>query len=547
MKYVILFLLSYISLQNIYTQNNQKIDSLLNIINTSKLDTIIINSYIELSELFRKNNTDTAIYFSNKGLILSEQKGYIKGQSHGLSSLGIAYTYKGDYEKALGYYEKALNLNIKMNYKEEIMQTFNSIGGVNYYLDNLPKAIENFQKSATIAEQLGDEYGFAQSYNNISSLYNKQKQYDKAIEYLDKSLQTRQKINDVKGIASCYNNLGGIYFEQKKYSEASQNFIKSLEIKEKLDDKKGMASCYNNLGSLCETQSESEQNQILKNQKQQESIDYYSKALSLYLELSDKNGLAAVYGNLSGLNLKLKNINKSIEFAQKAIDIAKEIGSLSWQKNNYERLAEAYYNSGNFKLAFDNFKIFKQLNDSIFNEDGNKQIAEMETKYQTEKKQLQIDKLEKQKELDKETIARKDAESQKQKILIYSFVLGFIVILVFAFILFKMFVQKKKANQLLTLKNIEVEQKNEEITAQRDEIEAQRNEVQKHRDLVVYQKEEIESSITYAQRIQNAVLPTVEHLNMFLSDYFIFFRPKDIVSGDFYWATIIKNWQIYSL
>jgi len=156
-------------------------------------------------------------------------------------------------------------------------------------------------------------------------------------------------------------------------------------------------------------------------------------------------------------------------------------------------------------------------------------------------------------------------EVNKTKTIVIS---GFILVIVLTLLVIRGYNQKRKANVLLekqkreieaqrdeiSKRNEEIMQQKEEITAQRDEIETQRDEITIQRDLVMKQKDHIEEqkkeitdSITYAKRIQNAVLPTGEYANNILGEHFILFKPKDIVSGDFYWATEINDWLIFTV
>jgi len=120
---------------------------------------------------------------------------------------------------------------------------------------------------------------------------------------------------------------------------------------------------------------------------------------------------------------------------------------------------------------------------------------------------LEIEKLEKQRALDNETIARKEAETKKQRVIILFVICGLLFVVGFSLVLFNLFLQKKKANRKLAQQNIEIQQKNEEITTQRDEIKTQRNKLSNQNHLLAAQKQKITDSITYAKRIQQAVLP----------------------------------------
>jgi len=190
----------------------------------------------------------------------------------------------------------------------------------------------------------------------------------------------------------------------------------------------------------------------------------------------------------------------------------------------------AYNKLKQFDNAMKYALIFIETKKHMFNEEKIKAITEMEKKYQAEKKQLEIEKMEKQKLLDNQIIKLQNEENKKQRIIILSTIIGLCLVVFSLIILIRMFSIKKKANKLLN-------DKNEEISAQRDEIAAQRDLAAQQRDLITEQKQDITESIQYAYRIQSAAIPPVEILQDILTDYFIFYKPRDIVSGDFYWIS----------
>jgi serine phosphatase RsbU (regulator of sigma subunit) len=152
-------------------------------------------------------------------------------------------------------------------------------------------------------------------------------------------------------------------------------------------------------------------------------------------------------------------------------------------------------------------------------------------------------------------------KNRKQNVIIAFFVFGLLLVLAFTGIISRSLkiTRKQKSvieeqKQLVDEKNIQLNEQNEEIRTQRDEIEAQKEEITAQRDLVMGQKEQIEEihrqvtdSINYAKRIQEAVLPAGEYASGILGDYFILFKPKDVVSGDFYWATKLNEWLVVTV
>jgi len=586
-----------ILLCNISFAQKTRLDSLLLKYNKEKSDTSKANLSYLIGEQYKLFNPDSAIYFYNKSLALS--KAFISNPeiklkfAQTLSSIGWVYClYKSQCDTALVLIQKSLNIfsglsklsdkNITIISKKGIASCYSRFGVVYSNKGIYDKAIDNFLKSLRISEEFNDKKFIAVCYNNIGIAYYYQSLYDKSIEYYQKSLKIREELNDVSGIMSCYNNLGLIYSEKEYYKNfkleksdsllnlAIQYYQKYINYSKQFNDKQGLALCYGNMANVLTDQifyskiNLNEQNGLINS-----AFKYYKKSLNIYKEIGDKNGMATVLANISEFHSNIADIlvtskNKktlhyaeAIKYGLKAINIANEINALLTIQQTSLYLKDAYQAIGNAQQALKYANIYIITNDSMFKEEQTQAFAEMEAKYKAEKKQLEIDKLQKQKALDKETIARKNAETKKQKMVIYTFIFGFIIIIMFVVIISRLFLQKKKANIILSKQYVEIQQKNEEIISQRDEIEAQRDKLSLQNNILTEQKKDITDSINYAKRIQQALLPNFKEilsskykdtnsksqaplefgtLNL-EPESFVLFKPKDIVSGDFYWAT----------
>ena len=493
-----------------------------------------IESYLnslKFSEQLLEGNTNSA-----------EVKSIKKGISKTYANIALAYSDKGDYRKAIDYNMKSLKIKEALlplssgteeteSLQKGISQCYNNVGSVYYYQGLFEKSIEYYLKSLNISEKRGDKRGMSLAYNNIGSVYSDLKEYEKSIEYHSKSLKIFEEQKDIRGISGCYNNMGNNYQALKKYDKALDFYLKSLKIDKELNNQRGLSSCYTNIGQLYAEQ-----------MRFDKALENYTNSFTISDAIGDKNGASIVLVNMASLDIKLGRYKQAIENANKCLAIAKEMEALPLQVEIYNCLSEANDSLGNFKDAYHYQKLFKQINDSIFNEKSDKQIKNIEARYQNEKKQKEIELLNKDKELQKTEIKRQTTQK-------YAFVFGFLLMLTLAFVSYRSFRQKKKANLILAEqkhqieeKNEELNQQNEEITAQRDEIESQRDEISAQRDTVTEQKDHIEKihveltdSIRYAKRIQQAVLPVNEKQRLILGEHFVLFQPRNVVSGDFYW------------
>ncbi len=231
---------------------------------------------------------------------------------------------------------------------------------------------------------------------------------------------------------------------------------------------------------------------------------------------------------------------KSIEYSQKALEISKTIKSYEYISASSNSLFRSYFGLGDYQKGLEYLELFLQSKDSIFNQNQIKAIAEAEKKFEAEKKQLIIDNLNKEKQLN-------DLEIQRQKIIIWSVVLVLILSLIFAFFMINRYKTIKQQKHIIEKQKMLVDEKNILLNKQNEEIKAQHELVLKQKKQIENYNKKLTDSITYAKRIQEAILPNAEECQKLLGSHFIIFKPKDIVSGDFYWFTQINEWLIIAV
>ncbi|MDF2453160.1 MAG: protein serine/threonine phosphatase [Bacteroidota bacterium] len=416
-----------------------------------------------------------------------------------LNDISKEYRNTGDYEFAISYSKQAETLATKLNFKKGLAKALNASGVIYEIQGSYPKALDYYLRSLKIREEIGDKKGIANSLNNIGIIYYYQRDYPKALNNYSRSLKIREEIKDENGIATCLNNIGIIYKNQGEHAKALEHYFRALKIRETIDDKKGIASCVNNIGNIY-----FEQGHYPK------ALEYYLHSLKINEEIGDKNGLASSYINLGDTYLKIGNETLAIEYEIKALSLANEIEALDLIKTANEFLSNAYAKTNQHQKAFEHYKAFINARDSLFNEKNTKKLLQSELKFDYEKKE-QASKLEQEK---KDALALE--EQKKQKVIRNSFMGGFVLLFVLSIVIFRSYRNKKIANELISLQKNTIEEK------------------QKH----------ILDSIHYAKRIQEALLKEEQHVSNHLPEHFVLFKPKDIISGDFYWA-LEKQGHLY--
>lgn len=356
--------------------------------------------------------------------------------------------------------------------------------------------INQYKKQAQTFKEENNTIQEADNYNKIAYLYWENGMLDQAIEYFSQSLELNKQHNNQNGIKSVYYNIGLIYADREDYQLALENFRQGTEYARNLDQKGG-----------------------------------------IYTGLINQ---ASALKNLSQHNEALTTLNEALSYAQ-------ELNNLKWVRTCYGMMAENYEALGDSENAMKYFDLFATVDKHIKAE----QIKDIESKSKEEVRKAEMDKVqsqneltersselektkqsleqtkeltEKQKlelELNRLTISEKEAELRNKRLIIYGILLIFVVIFFFSILVYRQFQAKKKANKKLA-------EKNTQIVKQKEEIEVQR-------DLANKQKMDITDSIEYAKRIQTALLPPLSLIRRSLPEHFILFKPRDIVSGDFYW------------
>jgi tetratricopeptide (TPR) repeat protein len=474
---------------------------------------VIADAYID------KSYYSDAINYADKAYQTALKNRDNENISTALLSLGRAYYELNKYNEALKFlYEQEKLIPVIKN-DIEVLMCYNTIAMIAFDQGNMKLAHEYYMKELTLAEQKNKKTYIAQAYNNLANVYDIQKKYDKALEYYMKDMQITKLLNDEEGLSTSYNNIGDSYLSLGEYEKAKEFIEKAIEIAERLNYKAGLAIFYNSLATYYQETGDDDK-----------ALFYYKKDLENAKVLGNKFNLAESLLTLGDFYLSLEKITDAGQAFSEALSLAIEIKSVNQMGMAYKGLSNVKEKEGNYKEAYYYHKLYKTQYDSIFNIESEKNMSELNARYENEKKEQTIALLNKEKEL-------KNNEIKKQKVIRYSFTIGFILMLGLVFTVFKSYRIKQKANDLLALQKYEIELKN-------NELHHSKNALQDQKDLLDLKQKEILDSINYAKRIQYTLLANESFLNAHISDHFVVFKPKDIVSGDFYWGASVRSSEL---
>lgn len=500
---IIVFLINFFDGQHTLTAQESISDSLLLYLKTAPEDTSKVNSLNTLTKQYTNiGDYEKAMLYAKQAEQTASKINYQKGLANSYNNIGLIFWNQSDYEPAKKNYLKSLKIRQAINDLQGVAISYNNIGLVNCDMGEYGKALQNQLKALKIREEIGDKKGIAMSFNNIGMIYNYQGDYKNALEKYFKSLKIKEEINDRRGIASTSLNIGMAYSNLGDFEKAIDYYLKSLKGKEEFGDKQGIEHINVNIGNI-----------YSKQKNYEGALEKYFTALKIQQEIGDIQGIAATYNNIGGIYIKQNKLQESFNYLDKALKVFQQIGYKEGIRSTYVALSDLYDKKGDYKQAYHYHTLYSDIKDTLLNEQSSKQIAEMNVKYDSEKKDKELIKKDAE-------ISKQQAETEKQNLQRNAFIAGFSLMLVLAFIIYRGYRQKQSVNKLLGEKNILIE---------------------KQKKLVEERNEKITDSINYAQRIQQAILPSDELIKSLLPDSFILFYPKDIVSGDFYWISEKKD------
>ena len=420
------------------------------------------------------------------------------------------YMRIGEYDNALHFGNVALQLAQKLNFKKGVSKSYNSIGNVYYRQGNYPEALKNHFTSLKLKEAIGDKAGIADSYNNIGNVYYNQGNYPDALKNHFASLQLQEAIGDKKGIATSYNNIGNVYCKQCNYPDALKNYFASLQVKEAIGDKAGIANSYSNIGSVYFSRAEllqSPDSAAGREQLFNDALNNDFASLQLREAIGDKDGIASSYINIGAVYTKQKKFKEAREYLMKAKKISIETGSKERIKNSYSGLSVVDSATGNYKSEIINYKLFILYRDSLDNDQTKKKTIQSTMQYEFDKKEIAS-----RAEQDKKD-AVQQSEAKREKVIRYSVIAGLMLMFIVSFVIFRSLSITRKQKQII------------EVTSK---------ETEDQKKVIEEKNKDITDSITYAKRIQRAMLPHRRDIWAAFPQSFVLFKPKDIVSGDFY-------------
>lgn len=422
---------------SLFSQDLSQLDSMSRVIKNSGEDSVRIKAFIYVTKIYHKaSNFDSALVNIDRAISLAQK---INSDNYfDLQHLANAFRakariyqkFKNDYRLALKYYKDYYVISEKIKDKNSMADALHGIANMYLYMSDYDKALTYYIQSAKLNEENGNELWMANDYTNMAIVYMRQKAYEKAINILKEAAKTFIKKNDLDGLVSTYKNLGVCYSETGKYDDALICYNKCVEI-EKSSPDEGLAGTYNNIGI------------VLMNQKNhKEALNYFNQSYEILQIHTDSFGLAYCFQGFGTVYSTMNQYSLAQEYFLKATAVTKSMGMTYELMDNYGLLAENYAKLQDYVNAYKYRGLQAELKDTIHNSDSRNAFAEMQTKFETDRKEKEIELLKNQQDIN-------NLAMEKQRIFIVSAIVGILSLLIITLLIYNRNRIKQRLNDEL--------------------------------------------------------------------------------------------------
>ncbi|MEX1003279.1 MAG: tetratricopeptide repeat protein [Crocinitomicaceae bacterium] len=382
-----------------------------------------------------------------------------------------------------------------------------ALSNIGYMYDekgDLLHALEYYHKGLYLYERIQNKKGAARTLNNLGVIYSLVGDSSKAFDYHRRSLKAKSEMGDHKGVAMSFNNMGTIYENYNQPFKALKYFESSLEISKEIDNKRGIAMAYDNIGDIYASQ-----------HIYGKAYQYYQKGLAIWKETGIEVGISTSLDNMANVLLEMGKPEEAKQHALESYEIAQKLGFPMDIENSSKTLTVIYKKERNYEKALHFSEVYIDMREKVRNQDNTNTAFKKSMQYEYQKEALK-DSLEYEKEREVSSLKLREKETQT-----YALFGGIGLLSLFLLYAIKSYQQKKRDNK--------------KINEQKQKVEVQKVEIEKQHIRLASTHKEISDSISYAKRIQDAILPEEAFIQQYLKSAFVMYEPKDVVSGDFYW------------
>jgi tetratricopeptide (TPR) repeat protein len=390
MKNSSLFILLFFIGVSATCQKRINTDSIKALLIPQVQDTTQVILLNQLASEYAKVDFNRSLEYSKKAYDMAVEINYPRGKAKALRFTGFAYYFSNEHEKYVDYCNQSNAIALKYKFWDIVTENYESIASANIGIwKNYPAALEYYLKSLEVYEKWYPQGRTYTPMMGIANVYKEQNQLNKALEFLNRSLAMSETAKDDRAISVCNENLGDIYFQLKQYDQSKKYFDRALELFKKLGSEGGQIFCLTGLANVYREQNDLEQ--ALRCGQQalllSEAYEKYERPLLYSYESIGKTYVA------------MKDFNQAKVFLEKALVIAVKFKMTESIRDLHGRLAELFIHLNDPKKAYDHEVLYAAYADTLVQAEKIRQLAEMQTRFETERKEKEIEILKRDKAL----------------------------------------------------------------------------------------------------------------------------------------------------
>ncbi|MBC7861979.1 MAG: tetratricopeptide repeat protein [Bacteroidia bacterium] len=415
-----------------------------------------------------------------------------------------AYQDLGEYNNALEHGFNARTYSKKVNYKKGEADACNRIAEVFRLQGNYSMALDYQLQNLKISEKALYYYGIAKAHKNIGVIYFQQGDNEKALKEFLSGLNFFEKVNSKLGIGHSYHNLGMLYEKEKNFDKATEYYKKTLEIKKDQGDTKGIAAIHLQLGKIFQ--------ELMPGHAEfaDSAFQHYLLSGKMSREINYLPGIVQSDLNAGKIKFMLNDLKGSEVFLTESMKQAKHAGARDLIKQSCLALAELNEKKKDYQKAHYYFKTAIAYRDSTENEANTKKMVQLQMQYEFGKVQV-ADSLRNLANITEEK-THHEQDLQKQKLITYCGIGGFVLMLIIAVFAYLAFKNKQKANAIISLQKDEAEFQRKKAEQQKEIADSQRIIAYEQRLVIEEKQKEILASIHYARKIQRALITNEKYI-----------------------------------
>jgi serine phosphatase RsbU (regulator of sigma subunit)/tetratricopeptide (TPR) repeat protein len=500
MQYLKILLVTLLlgSTASVFSQK-QDLQSMIKTVKEGRDDTVKVNMLISICDSVFRVKPEESIQYGTQALELSRKLNFRKGEAYALKYIALGYYIPANYILAIEYFQQALEIFEEINDKKGTANMLGNIGVIYNNEGNDTKALDYYLRSLNISEEINDSVRAITALGNIGLIYSKKEAtMDQAQDYYLRALRLADKLDYQLGIGTNTLNLGELLLKKGDYQDALKYFERSLVANTKTNATGYISSSLINIGKIYALRKDYDN-----------AIKSQEKALNLAEQNDSKLEMGQAFLGLASTYMQQGDTQNALKYFRLAEQITGEVGAKYDRMDAVKGLAAAYASKEDYVNAYHYKNLESGLKDTLFSQTSQEMLNNLQFQYE-------VDSRLKENEVLKRDARLRESKSRILMLAIGLLILGIVCTSVFLIVLARAIRQKKKANAELEVKNT----------------------------LITLQKQAITDSIQYAKRIQTAILPPAEVISDIVPENLIIFRPRDIVSGDFYWMTKVCERRI---